>query len=1581
MKIPMLKRLAASFAAALTALASFASFADAEPPAFVSTDAVFWLDAAATDTLTVDENNQVTRWNSRVGSNYARTNTTYGLALPTYDTTSYGLTTVDFGPALEKSTAAKDLQFDQISNVHTVFWVTKIEKSPNAFWLGCMGGNAYPFSRGGGHTGEGAYASWRSNYSNKEGVTNFYDGVSVVADILNEVPSSGRFLVVAADVKDGVSVNSIGCDRNNIRAGGKQLSELIVFTRTLSAEERIAVTQYLQQKWLPAEESETEQFIAQNASFWLDAAARTTMTIDGSGQVTSWGSRVGNNVAAKSSSFGYPSYNTTTYGIPTVDFGAVNSSKDLAFTPITGIKTVFMATKIAKNQAAFWLGYNGKNIYNFHRGTGGQYADASNSKIAAMWNGTNAVALTDYPDDSRFLVVGMKMSADSSANSLTCDRATSGVSGRNGGKQLSELIVFEKELSEAERIAVTKYLQKKWIPAEGETEEYIRANASFWLDASATDTMDINENKEVTRWYSRTMDGNSAQTYGSRKYWTGSAWGTDGTFTPPVYDNMTYGFPTVDFGPANTAGGGVGASGRDLTFTTRITGIGTAFWVVKIENSSAAFWLGDKSDYGLGRGDGSSSGGTRGSYAIGYDGNKFARIWNGTTEVENIKTAIPDDSRFIVVAANMVEGGASAQFIGCDRWCNNVGGKKLSEVITFNSVLSDEKRTEIIEYLQAKWAPKNAEQFIRQNAAFWLDAAAKDTLTIDENNQVSRWNSRVGSNYARQNGSMALPAYDATSYGFPTVDFGSTGSNKDLAFTQITGIRMVFMATKIVNNGNAFWLGDGSNYYFHRGEQGQYAVRWSDGNGTKFDTVWNGTSEVNMLVDHPDATKHNVVCMQMSEDAKASTITKDRNQNGRNGGKQLSELIVFTKDLSDEERIAVTEYLQAKWGASEFQWETRMAMETPDDGEWRSDLYRVFGADASVPALGAVSAGVGFSADATLDGGQLSLGLAGFYAADGVTATIAAPIISDTRVFGPGTVVFDPAQTLTGLYVSTNSTVVLKPGASIADGAVFRKGAKIVIDVTGYDYGDFGYVSLGSFSLPDTDGGTDILDYVTTSLPASEGYGVTYNATEGRLEVSRGTKPVAAKWKGGADAKAASNWECYDVDGNVINNPAPVPGRSVATVTLDADLDMRGWGETVFADGVNIDLKGHSMYVDNLDGTSFARAAITNSVAGTTATLDVTVANGVAVSDSTATIVGNIKFVKSGAGAFVARVAQSYTGGTEVQGGTLKAGAAGTTRPLGVPVEGAAQSDLTIASGATFDLNGNGGWSAYRLVMAGGTVDNSTGKIGVTTGTFTNVVLTADSKFNAPNHKDWPLTGKDYAPVTIDFGENHTLDIAIDEVTMDFTFAHTIALGTGRINVVSGGNLVFGAKGVAAANDEIHLENIDLRDNAAMCIYAPVNVRDYIADYGNGGSNHFNFQRAVGLGSTEELKVHGRFVPPSYDVFYGCTMQNGSTIDLSRRVGRLPLNLANGRAWKEGDPELLHGEVSFAGGTVTVDLSAFEANLKTMANAGTMVLSWSSKPENVSFKPDDATARRGYALTKTDEGLKLVSAGFIMFLR
>ena len=206
-----------------------------------------------------------------------------------------------------------------------------------------------------------------------------------------------------------------------------------------------------------------EAFIGGAATFWLDASAADTITTNASGEVTRWASRVGSNAASTlvDSSFTYPAYDATTYAFPTVDFGAVDSKRDLGFTAITDIRTVFMVVKIAQAQNAFWLG--GTSTYNFHRGVNGQYAESTygHSKIDKIWNGLDEKAKTDVPTADDFIVVAFEMRENSTSDSLTADRPAS-VNSRNGGKQLSELIVFNYVLDDDDRIAVTRYLQRKW---------------------------------------------------------------------------------------------------------------------------------------------------------------------------------------------------------------------------------------------------------------------------------------------------------------------------------------------------------------------------------------------------------------------------------------------------------------------------------------------------------------------------------------------------------------------------------------------------------------------------------------------------------------------------------------------------------------------------------------------------------------------------------------------------------------------------------------------------------------------------------------------------------------------------------------------------------------------------------------------------------------------------------------------------------------------------------------------------------------------------------------------------------------
>ena len=208
------------------------------------------------------------------------------------------------------------------------------------------------------------------------------------------------------------------------------------------------------------------EIVSGESIFWLDASASSTLTIE-DGLVKAWASRKGSNVAKYLvGSCTYPSFDDTTYGIPTVDFGAAGSGKDLAFDALVNIRTVFLVTKIQKTQNAFWLATPNLGTYHFHRGDNGAYAAAYDAvKIAKMWNGTmQANPTTEAPDDTSFIVAAIETSSNSTANSLTNDR---NIGGRNGGKQLSELICFSRVLTDAERVAVTEYLQKKWtVPAE-----------------------------------------------------------------------------------------------------------------------------------------------------------------------------------------------------------------------------------------------------------------------------------------------------------------------------------------------------------------------------------------------------------------------------------------------------------------------------------------------------------------------------------------------------------------------------------------------------------------------------------------------------------------------------------------------------------------------------------------------------------------------------------------------------------------------------------------------------------------------------------------------------------------------------------------------------------------------------------------------------------------------------------------------------------------------------------------------------------------------------------------------------------
>ena len=211
----------------------------------------------------------------------------------------------------------------------------------------------------------------------------------------------------------------------------------------------------------------------------------------------------------------------------------------------------------------------------------------------------------------------------------------------------------------------------------------ILSSACFWLDASDASTLNIDSAGRVLSWTSKDS---------SHRVATAPA-ATAQAENFPIYDATTYGRPTVDFGKTS--------SQRDMTYT-RFTNLRTVFMVIKVEATQRAFLLGDRNGgsgtYNFHRGDGGQYG--HSSHA------KFSNVWNGTTVVDWKNDVIPaDDFQVISIVTSQNSASDSLTF---DR-SNSVdsgyrnGGRQLSELICFNSVLSDAERTEVVQYLQRKW--------------------------------------------------------------------------------------------------------------------------------------------------------------------------------------------------------------------------------------------------------------------------------------------------------------------------------------------------------------------------------------------------------------------------------------------------------------------------------------------------------------------------------------------------------------------------------------------------------------------------------------------------------------------------------------------------------------------------------------------------------------------------------------------------------------------------------------------------------------------------------------------------------------
>jgi hypothetical protein len=174
------------------------------------------------------------------------------------------------------------------------------------------------------------------------------------------------------------------------------------------------------------------------------------------------------------------------------------------------------------------------------------------------------------------------------------------------------------------------------------------------------------------------------------------------------------------------------------------------------------------------------------------------------------------------------------------------------------------------------------------------------------------------------------------------------------------------------------------------------------------------------------------------------------------------------------------------------------------------------------------------------------------------------------------------------------------------------------------------------------------------------------------------------------------------------------------------------------------------------------------------------------------------------------------------------------------------------------------------------------------------------------------------------------------------------------------GTVVFVGGRILKVDGNLAMRSTTLELNLPLDLTAVIEVRDYISSY-----------REPYMRGTGRLNVYGSFTPKT-DKFFNCTLQDGAVLDLSQRssVFATPCSLASD--WGRS------ASVAFAEtASVTVNLDG-RADLKALTlSESPYVMTWPQQAlpgEGVTFTLDAATARRGYRLKKTPQGLLLSRA-------
>lgn len=203
---------------------------------------------------------------------------------------------------------------------------------------------------------------------------------------------------------------------------------------------------------------------------WFDASASANVTTNATGKVTQWNDLSGNNAhAVNATGTRLPLYaENTLNGLPTVKFDSQygNDTGDyLKFTRDTAIRTVF---SVFKGESFLLTDYS---AYNFHRPTDNDatinlwasyvsdYIDVSGQTFVNAVSVNGSTYRMPTGANNGFNLVSVLASGPVIADGFNKDRTY-----HSGKQSHAEVLIYDRALTEEERVQVEGYLMSKWLP-------------------------------------------------------------------------------------------------------------------------------------------------------------------------------------------------------------------------------------------------------------------------------------------------------------------------------------------------------------------------------------------------------------------------------------------------------------------------------------------------------------------------------------------------------------------------------------------------------------------------------------------------------------------------------------------------------------------------------------------------------------------------------------------------------------------------------------------------------------------------------------------------------------------------------------------------------------------------------------------------------------------------------------------------------------------------------------------------------------------------------------------------------------